>query len=211
MKRRDRPPGGRANRLRASAKLDVHFPPSTGAGQPLNDVGQGQEGDLAGTAAIGAKRTFAQHAYEREAPGELILLEPKATASHLDSTLLRSVSASAKWSLSGEKRTWRGHRVSVANDPTRSLASYGPFSFVRCPRTITILAGETAWNSFLCCYSGRPHKTSHFFAGTASIRSASAFLKLTAAGPSPLECPMRTTTRSCDGMISVVWPPAPAM
>jgi hypothetical protein len=58
MKRRDRPPGGRANRLRASAKLDVHFPPNTGAGQPLNDVGQGQEGDLAGTAAIGAKRSY---------------------------------------------------------------------------------------------------------------------------------------------------------
>jgi hypothetical protein len=54
MKRRDRPPGGRANRLRASAKLDVH--PSSGTGQPLNDVGQGQEGDRAGTAAIGAKR-----------------------------------------------------------------------------------------------------------------------------------------------------------
>jgi hypothetical protein len=58
MKRRDRPPGGRANRLRASAKLDVHFPPNTGAGQPINDVGQGQEGDLAGTAAIGAKQPF---------------------------------------------------------------------------------------------------------------------------------------------------------
>jgi hypothetical protein len=29
-------------------------------------------------------------------------------------------------------------------DPTRSLASYGSFSFVRCPRTITILAAETA-------------------------------------------------------------------
>ena len=56
MKRRDRPPGGRANRLRASAKLDVHFRPSTGAGQPLNDVDQGQEGDLAGTAAIGAEK-----------------------------------------------------------------------------------------------------------------------------------------------------------
>lgn len=48
------------------------------------------------------------------------------------------------------------------------------------------------------------------FAGIASIRIASALRKASPPGPWPLKWPSRTTTRSCDGMMSVVWPPAPA-
>src|SRR5215467_9679444 len=47
--------------------------------------------------------------------------------------------------------------------------------------------------------------------GTASFSSASAFLKLVSPSLAPLKCPNRTTTRSCNGIIIVFWPPAPDM
>src|SRR5437899_1592615 len=49
----------------------------------------------------------------------------------------------------------------------------------------------------------RGQRRRQFLFGTACIKSASALVKLAAPGMAPLKCPRRTTTRSCDGMISV--------
>src|SRR5712691_9957588 len=51
----------------------------------------------------------------------------------------------------------------------------------------------------------------YFPRDTASINSARVFLRPFIASASPLKCPRRTTTKSCEGMITVLWPPAPFM
>jgi hypothetical protein len=58
---------------------------------------------------------------------------------------------------------------------------------------------------------GNVSPDNYFPPGTASIKSARVFLRPFIASASPLKCPRRTTTRSCDGMITVLWPPAPFM
>src|SRR5258708_10380419 len=50
---------------------------------------------------------------------------------------------------------------------------------------------------------GSRGRFTHLVLGTASSRSASAFARLAVPGPAPLKCPKRTTTRSCDGIMSV--------